>query len=176
MTTTMTLMEAPPSPALSGVEGLFRSEYRRLVGIARLLVDNPAEAEEVVQDAFIALHRNWDRLRDAGAAATWLRRAVVNGSRGRIRRRQVARRHLKVAEPDLRDGTDDRIVARAEHDQVATALRTLPDKQRACIALRYYADLSEAEIADALGISTGSVKTHTHRAMAALTVALEELR
>jgi len=162
--------------SLTGVEVVFRSEYRRLVGLARLLVDDPGQAEEVVQDAFVALHRSWTRLRDPGAAPAWLRQAVVNGSRGTLRKRATARKHLKVVEPSLASGPDEGAVLADEHAVVAAALRDLPDRQRACLALRYYDDLSEAQIAEALGISTGSVKTHVHRGMAALTAALEDLR
>jgi RNA polymerase sigma-70 factor (sigma-E family) len=158
------------------VEAVFRSEYRKLVGLARLLVDDVGQAEEIVQDAFVDLHRSWARLRAPEAAPAWLRTAVVNGSRGRLRRRATARRHLRSVEPFLGDGPDDRAVLSDEHRAVATALRALPARQRACLALRFYDDLTEAEIASALGISTGSVKTHVHRGMAALAVALEELR
>ena len=162
--------------ALIGVEALFRSDYRRLVGLARLLVDDPGQAEEVVQDAFVSLHRNWHRMRDQGGAAAWLRLAVVNGSRGRLRKRATARKHLKVVEPSLAAGPDEGAVLADEHAAVALALRALPDRQRACLALRFYDDLSEAQIAEALGISAGSVKTHVHRGMAALATALEDLR
>lgn len=164
--------DADDVPA-AGIEALFRSDYRRLVELARLLVDDVGQAEEVVQDAFVSLHRHWSHLRAPGAAPAWLRTAVVNGSRGRLRRRATARRHLRSVEPPLGIGPDERAVLSDEHRAVAAALRTLPDRQRACLALRYYADLSEAEIATTLGISTGSVKTHVHRGMAALAIALE---
>src|SRR5262245_49253451 len=88
--------ERPPD---EGLEALFRDEYRKLVGLARLLVDDPAQAEEVVQDAFVSLHRNWGNLRNPGAAPAWLRAAVVSGSRGRLRRRATARKHLRVVDP-----------------------------------------------------------------------------
>lgn len=164
------MTRAPASP----VEALFRSEYRRLVGLARLLVDDTGSAEEVVQDAFVALHRHWDRLRDEAAATAWLRVAVVNGARGRLRRRATARRHLRVAEPAAGGGADEGVLLAEEHRAVAAALRSLPERQRACLALRHHCGLSEAEIAATLGISAGSVKTHVHRGMAALREALEE--
>jgi RNA polymerase sigma-70 factor (sigma-E family) len=159
--------------AASGVEALFRAEYARLVGLARLLVDDPAQAEEVVQDAFADLHRRWGRVE---TPAAWLRAAVVNGARGRLRRRSTARRHLRVAEPDLAAAADERLGVDDDRRAVADALRALPDRQRACIALRFYEGLTEAEIAAVLGISTGSVKTHVHRGMATLAAALEGLR
>jgi RNA polymerase sigma-70 factor (sigma-E family) len=166
----MTIERAGPVGAPAArIEALFRSEYRRLVGLARLLVDDPGQAEEVVQDAFVNLHRHWDRLRGPEAAPAWLRTAVVNGSRGRLRRRATARRHLRVAEPDTGAAPDDGAVVAAEHRAVAAALRALPDRQRACLALRFYDDCSEAEIAAVLGISAGSVK-------AALTAAMEDFR
>jgi RNA polymerase sigma-70 factor (sigma-E family) len=171
------LVAAQEASAPTGaIEAVFRSEYRRLVGLARLLVDDPAQAEEVVQDAFVSLHLHWGRLRDPAAAPAWLRTAVVNGGRGRLRRRSVARRHLRVVEPPLETPPDERAVLSDEHRAVTAALRRLPERQRACLALRFYGELTEAEIAETLGISAGSVKTHVHRGTAALTAALEEIR
>ncbi len=121
---------------LDGVERLFRLEYRRLVGLARLLVDEVGQAEEVVQDAFVDLHRHWADLRDPSAGGAWLRTAVVNGSRGRLRRRATARRHLRSVEPPLTLGPDEVAVLSDEHRAVAVALRALPSRQRACLALR----------------------------------------
>jgi RNA polymerase sigma-70 factor (sigma-E family) len=173
----MTVVGVPvKSDRLAGVEALFRSEYRRLVGIARLLVDDNAQAEEVVQDAFVALHRNWDRLREPGSAPSWLHAAVVNGARGRLRKRATARRHLRVADRDDVAGPEEAPGRGDARARVAAALRRLPERQQACIALRFYADLTETEIASTLGISVGSVKTHVHRGTAALTAALEDLR
>jgi RNA polymerase sigma-70 factor (sigma-E family) len=159
--------------AAAGLEALFRSEYRKLVGLARLLVDDSAQAEEVVQDAFVALHPSWSRATDPLA---YLRSSVVNGGRGLLRRRATARRHLRVAEPATTPGADDRLGHSDDVRAVAAALARLPERQRACIALRFYAGLSEAEIATTLGISTGSVKTHVHRAMATLSDLLEARR
>jgi RNA polymerase sigma-70 factor (sigma-E family) len=160
-------------PGAAAVEAVFRLEYRRLVGLARLLVDDPGQAEEVVQDAFVALHRRWSTVENPSA---WLRTAVVNGARGQLRRRAVARRHLRVADPVVSAPTDERAELAEDHRAVAAALRNLPARQRACLALRFYDDLSEAAIAATLGISPGTVKTHVHRGMAALAHALEEVR
>ncbi len=171
--TIATMRACADDPPAVSVEALFRTDYRRLVELARLLVDDVGQAEEVVQDAFVSLHRHWPALRSPAAAPAWLRTAVVNGSRGQLRRRATARRHLRSVEPPLGPGPDDRAVLAEEHRAVAAALRGLPGRQRECLALRFYEDLTEAEIAAALGISTGSVKTHVHRGMAALTAALE---
>lgn len=170
----MAFMTGPDhDAAVTGVEARFRSDYRALVGLARLLVDDLGQAEEVVQDAFVALHRHWPRVGDPGA---WLRTTVVNGARGRLRRKAVGRRHLRVAEPPLTAPPDERVLLADDALAVLAALRALPHRQRAVVALRYWAHLSESEIAATLGISTGSVKTHAHRAMGALAVSLEALR
>lgn len=157
----------------AGVEVVFRAEYRSLVRLARLLVDDVGHAEEVVQDAFVALHRNWDRARDPVA---YLRTCVVNGARGRLRRAQTARRHLSSVAADGSVEDADGVVQAESQRAVAAALATLSERQRACIALRFYSGLTEAETAATLGISAGSVKTHVHRAMAALAPRLEALR
>lgn len=157
----------------ASVEAVFRSSYARFVRLARLLVDEPGQAEEVVQDAFVALHRSWARVDDPVA---YVRTAVLNGARGRLRRRATARRHLRVAEPSTHADPIDALVLADEHRAVARALTLLPERQRACIALRFYEGLSEADTAAALGISTGAVKTHVHRAMATLSELLEVQR
>ena len=172
MMATVTAQTEGPGVA-DGVEALFRSEYRSLVHLARLLVDDLGQAEEVVQDAFVALHRNWARARDPLA---YLRTCVVNGARGTLRRRSTARRHLRSVRPEEASEDPDVVVLDESQRAVAAALAALPDRQRACVALRFYAGLSEAEIASTLGISTGSVKTHVHRAVATLASRLEDLR
>ena len=149
---------------------LHRDHYRSLVRLACLLVDDVGSGEEVVQDAFVRVYRAWPRVDDP---LKYLRTAVMNGARSGLRRRRSARRYVP---PTVRAerGADEAVLVRAEHAEVLDALRSLPRRQRECLVLRYYADLSEAEIATTLGISAGSVKSHSHRGMAALTVALQE--
>ena len=151
---------------------LFRAHYAGLVRLALLLVDDNGTAEDVVQDAFAQLHRRWGRLRDEGAAYGYLRTAVLNGSRSRLRRVRTVRRHVEPPGPDVASA-EHQAVVNAEHAAVHAALRGLPLRQREVLVLRYYADLSEADIADALGISRGAVKSHAHRGLAALTRTLE---
>ena len=153
---------------------LFSEHYRSLLGLARLLVDDRGSAEEVVQDAFVRLHRAWPGLRDPGAAAGYLRSTVLNLSRGQLRRRAVVRRHA-TADVDVQVA-DDPAVRGEERRIVAAAVRALPRRQRECLVLRFYLDLGEREIAEALDISPGSVKTHVHRGLAALNQRLEVLR
>ena len=151
---------------------LYSEHYRALVRLAALLVRDTPTAEEVVQDSFVAMHGGWQRLRDAEKALAYLRQAVVNRSRSVLRHRTVVDKNLQKAPPDMPSAEHGALVLLERHAVVA-ALRDLPDRQREAIVLRYYADLSEAEIAAAMGISRGAVKSHTARGMTALRAALE---
>jgi RNA polymerase sigma-70 factor (sigma-E family) len=162
----------PPGTAASGITGrapdevvaaLYHAHYVMLVRTAALLVGDVATAEDVVQDSFIAMHRAWWRLRDTGKALPYLRRAVINGSRSVLRHRVVADRHLPLLASQL-SSAEDSALAGLERSAVSAALRALPIRQREVVVLRYYADLSEAQIAAALGISKGAVKSHAARA------------
>jgi len=154
------------------VTELYSLHYRTLVRLAALLVRDTPTAEEVVQDAFVAMHDAWQRLRDAENALAYLRQAVVNRSRSVLRHRTVVDRNLVKAPPDMPSAEHGAMV-QLERSAVIAALRGLPVRQREAIVLRYYADLSEAEIAAAMGISRGAVKSHTARGMTALRSALE---
>ena len=151
---------------------LYSLHYQRLVRLAVLLVRDVPTAEEVVQDSFVAMHGGWHRLRDAKSALAYLRRAVVNRSRSVLRHRIVVDNNLQQPPPDMPSAEHGALVL-LERSAVVAALRELPDRQREAIVLRYYADLSEAEIATAMGISRGAVKSHTARGMTALRAALE---
>jgi RNA polymerase sigma-70 factor (sigma-E family) len=155
------------------VTELYSLHYRSLVRLAALLVRDIPTAEEVVQDSFVAMHGGWQRLRDAEKALAYLRQAVVNRSRSVLRHRTVVDKNLQKAPPDM-PSAEHGALTLLERSAVVTALRGLPDRQRQAIVLRYYADLSEAEIADAMQISRGAVKSHTARGMAALRAALEQ--
>ena len=152
---------------------LYTQHYRALVRLAALLVRDTPTAEEVVQDSFVAMHGGWQRLRDTEKALAYLRQAVVNRSRSVLRHRTVVDKNLQKAPPDMPSAEHGALVLLERHAVVA-ALRALPDRQREAIVLRYYADLSEAEIAAAMKISRGAVKSHTARGMAALRAALEQ--
>jgi RNA polymerase sigma-70 factor (sigma-E family) len=155
------------------VTELYSMHYRQLVRLSALLVRDIPTAEEVVQDAFIAMHGGWQRLRDAEKALAYLRQAVVNRSRSVLRHRTVVDKNTQNAPPDM-PSAEHGALTLLERSAVVSALRDLPERQRQAIVLRYYADLSEAEIADAMQISRGAVKSHTARAMAALRAALEQ--
>jgi RNA polymerase sigma-70 factor (sigma-E family) len=153
--------------ARSHVEALFRSEYRDLVRLAALLVGDRAASEEIVQDAFVALQVSWWRIRDPERAPAWLRTAVLNGARSRLRRRAVRRRHRHEV-PRTAASAEVGAIASDEHQRIVAALALLPARQREAITLRFYLDLSEAETAAAMRVSAGSVKTHVHRGLTAL--------
>jgi RNA polymerase sigma-70 factor (sigma-E family) len=148
---------------------IYRAEYRRLVRLACLLLDDRGAGEETVQEAFIRLHRHWARVQDAPA---YLRSTVLNLARSRLRRRLVARKHQPTPRPNAVSAEAHAVLSEDQREVIA-ALRGLPRRQRECLVLRYYLELSEAEIASTLGISAGSVKSHTHRGLAALAAKLD---
>jgi len=170
----LTARSARPSlTAADAIAGLHAQHYRSLVRLAVALVDQEASAEEVVQEAFERVLRRWHRLRDSQAAEAYLRTAVVNGCRDRLRRRAVRRAapvtHLRAA-----GSAEETAIVNDEQRRTLEALHVLPTRQREVLVLRYFAQWSEAEIADGLGISVGTVKSTAHRGVAALRAALTE--
>ncbi len=159
----------------TAVTVLHAGHYRSLVRTATLLLRRQDLAEEVVQDAFVGLHRRWGRLRDPERAVAYLRQSTVNGARSAARRAATATRNQPILAADVRP-VPDLSGAVAERADVLAAMAGLPDRQREVLVLRYYADLSEAAIADALGISPGTVKAHASRGLAALRPTLEQVR
>ncbi len=155
------------------VTELYADHYSQLVRLALLLVHDVQTAEDVVQDAFWAMHLAWRRLRDSEKALAYLRQSVVNRSRSVLRHRKVVDMHPPKPAPD-EPSAEHAVLVLLERSAVVSALRLLPERQREAIVLRYYADLSEADIARAMGISRGAVKSHTARAMAALKSTLEQ--
>lgn len=156
------------------VTEIYGTHYRSLVRLAMLLVRDVATAEEVVQDAFVAMHGAWRRLRDNDKALSYLRQSVVNRSRSVLRHRVVVDRNAPKPAPDM-PSAEHGALALLERSAVIEALRALPLRQREALVLRYYLDLPEAQIAAAMGISKGAVKSHTARAIASLRAVLEQL-
>jgi RNA polymerase sigma-70 factor (sigma-E family) len=165
--TVQALQASPTWEASEVVTELYAAYYNQLVRLALLLVHDLQTAEEVVQDAFEAMHKAWRRLRDSEKALSYLKQTVVNRSRSVLRHRKVVDMHSPKPAPD-EPSAEHAVLALLERSAVVSALRALPERQREAIVLRYYADLSEADIARAMGISRGAVKSHTARAMAAL--------
>jgi len=146
-------------PRTEGVAALFHAQSTELTRLAYLIVGDWGLAEEVVQEAFLRFWRSSHVLRDANAAPAYVRRTVVNLCRSRIRRRGLERRVSRDADARPAVEADGRDL------DVANALVRLASGKRACIVLRYYADLTEAETAELLGVSVGTVKSQTSKAL-----------
>ena len=163
----------PPSQSLD-LEDLFRAHATALLRLAVVLTGDHALAEDLVQEAFVRLHRA-SRTPAPPAVRAYLRRTVINLSHGHHRHLRVVRRRPTERTPDGAAADLD-VVRQDDQRLVAEAVRALPARQRDCIVLRFYEDLTDAEIADVLGLSLGSVKTHLHRARTTLADRLEALR
>jgi RNA polymerase sigma-70 factor (sigma-E family) len=164
-------VSAPPptgagSDADQAITALYGTQYGALVRLAALLVGDVGAAEEVAQDAFIALHGAWRLLRSRDKALSFLRQSVVTGSRSVLRFTLIADRSAPTLAADMPDAGE--ITIAPERPAVISALRALPPIQREALVLMYYLDLSEVQVASAMGVSRAAVRSHTDRAMAAL--------
>jgi RNA polymerase sigma-70 factor (sigma-E family) len=155
------------------VVALFTAEADRLVSLARFFVDDRTAAEDLVQEAFIRLARNSHRIHDEARAAAYLRSIVINLARDHNRRGLVSLRHRPPAVLD-EPSAEDHATNNESRREVVAALRALPKRQRDCVALRYYLELPVPEIAETLGVSVNSVKTHLQRGLRTMAVALSE--
>jgi RNA polymerase sigma-70 factor (sigma-E family) len=170
----------PKQDADEALVALYTAHYRSLVRIAALLLHDTAAAEDVVQDAFVAMHASWRRLRDPDKALAYLRQAGVNRARSRLRHLKVVQRKTPPPVPESGQihgayvpSAEQGAIHALEREHVMGALSNLPHRQREVLVLRYYADLSEAQIAEAMGISQGAVKSHASRGIAALRQTME---
>jgi len=150
---------------------LFNEEGHSLIRLVRLFVDDRNAAEDLVQEGFIRLARTAHRIKDPSKAAAYLRSIVLNLARDHNRRGLVSLRHHLPLD-DRRASTEDEIVLRDDQQAVIDALRMLPHRQRNCVVLRYYEELGIDDIAETLGISRNSVKTHLRRGLAAMELML----
>lgn len=150
----------------------YRTHYRSLLGLAALLLDDTASCEDVVQEAFIRVHSARRRVREPEKTLAYLRQTVVNLSRSALRRRILGLKLLSKPMPDMasaEEGAYDQL----ERDALIKAMRGLQRRQREVLVMRYFADMTEAQVAETLGISLGSVKAYGSRGIAALRVAME---
>lgn len=159
--------EETPLDGDAFVVAMFDEHASGLVRLVRLFVDDRNAAEDIVQEAFIRLARSADRIRDRARAGAYLRSIALNLARDQNRRGLVSLRH-RLPYDDRVASAEDEVVISEEHREVVEALRGLPHRQRDCLVLRYYDELGIDEIADVLGISRNSVKTHLTRGMRAL--------
>lgn len=157
------------------LRALYEEHAPGLYRLAVAMIGDPVQAEDLVHDAFVRLHRV-ARPPAPGRERAYLRRTVVNLAHDHHRHRAVVRRTTVPANP-YDPPSAEAAAAGAERDGVvAAAIAALPVRQRDCVVLYYFAELPDSEIAADLGISVGSVKTHLHRARAALARRLEDLR
>lgn len=151
------------------VAALFDAHYAGMCRLATLLLDDPGQAEEAVQEAFLRTFVGWRRLRHPEHAGAYLRAAVVNQCRSRGRRRVSEQRGNRTLWAGTQDEARSSDIERAgDVLAVLAAVRSLPARQREAVVLRYYADLSEADVAQALGCSLGTVKSQLSKARASL--------
>jgi RNA polymerase sigma factor (sigma-70 family) len=155
------------------LDGLYRSHAIGLIRLALMLVGDQATAEDVVQDSFLGLYRGWSRLRDPERALGYLRTSVINGCRSVRRSRRAG--WLRGEPPGERErlqppvwSAEAAALAGESQREVLAVVARLPRRQREVLALRYYAGLSDSEIASVLRVSRGTVSSTASRALAAL--------
>ena len=151
----------------------YQRHYGSLLRLAALLLDDTASCEDVVQEAFIRVHAARARVREADKLLAYLRQTVVNLSRSTLRRRLLGLKLLPKPMPDMASAEEGAYAA-LEKDALIQALRGLQRRQREVLVLRYFSDMTEAQVATALGLSIGSVKAYGSRGIEALRVRLGE--
>lgn len=154
------------------LESLYRDTHTSLVRLATLLLLDQPRAEEIVQDVFVDLFERWGRLRSHESLEGYVRTAVAHAAVSALRHQKVVKRHR----PDLPgpvESAEVTALSRLRRSEIIGALHTLPQRQRQVVVLRFYGGLSEADIARALGVSRGAVKSHCFRALRNLRPVLE---
>ena len=149
------------------VTALYQAHALGLLRLAVVMLGERQAAEDVVQDAFLGLYRRWGALNDQERALAYVRSSVFNGCRTVLRKR-ARNRQFALADPDA-ESAEARVVLGEEYREVLAALRRLPGRQREAVALRYCMDLPVDEVARAMGVSAGTVKSSTSRGIAAMT-------
>ena len=163
--------QATQTEAERHVTALYQAHALSLARLALLMLGDSAAAQDVVQDAFLGLYRRWDKLDDLGAAPAYLRSSVLNGCRTMLKQR--SRVPFQAAEEFL-ESAEAALIHTEEQRAVLAAVRRLPARQREALVLRYYLDMTEDQAAQAMGVSRGTVKSATSRAVAAVGRMLKE--
>jgi RNA polymerase sigma factor (sigma-70 family) len=157
-----------PSAAVptAAFEDLFRSQFAVILRLAHLLgADDP---EDVAQEAFVRLHARWAGLRDPLSAGGYLRTTVVNLVRTQRRRAAMAVRRVPPAQPGTVASVEFEVIGQAGSTTLMAALARIAPRHREALVFRFWLDLSERQIADAMEVSVGSVKSHVSRGLSAL--------
>jgi RNA polymerase sigma-70 factor (sigma-E family) len=171
--------------AAGAVTALYQAHAVGMIRLALIMVGDRGAAEDVVQEAFFGLYRGWGRLTDSERALTYVRSSVLNGCRNVLRQRSRNERRERAAAAEggptafsqpgnVAESAEAAALIGQEHQQVLDAIRTLPSRQREALVLRFYLDMSEDEAARAMGVSKGTVKSATSRAVAAVGRLLQE--
>ncbi|MEO5873872.1 MAG: SigE family RNA polymerase sigma factor [Streptosporangiaceae bacterium] len=163
------LLHHPPNESM--FSELYRGHALGLTRLAFIMLGDRQTAEDVVQEAFLGLYRRWSALRERDKALAYVRSAVLNGCRSTLRRRR-----LPFASAMPSPSAEAEVLLDEDRREVIEALQRLPLRQREALILRYFLDLSEEEIATAMRISRGTVKSTTSRGIAALGRMIEENR
>ncbi len=157
----------------AAVGALYASHALGLIRLAHIMLANQQAAEDVVQEAFIGLYRRWSHLDDQAKALGYVRSSVLNGCRSQLRRTTTVELDGSGDGP-LVTSAETAVLTAEERREVVRALRCLPARQREVLALRFYLDLPDHEIAAAMSISRSTVRSAAHRGLAALGRALRE--
>ena len=151
------------------LEGLLEQQWMPLVRLATLLADDADAAPDIVQDCYEAVWRLRPDVTDPEHFVAYLRKAVINRSRSRLRRLRTVRRFLAQARPPAdAPPADSALLVAERHRELLDHIDRLPARQREVLVLRYYCGLSEADTAASIGVSVGTVKSSAHRAIASL--------
>jgi len=155
--------------ARAGIVELYHLEFRSMARLAYLLCGDMQQADDLTHDAFVRLYEHWDRVADPSRRVGYLRSIVVNLAHSAHRREATARRHVTQSVLAAGGGTtsstsaEDEAIWRSARPDVMAALAALPDRQRTAVVLRHWLRMTETEIAEAMGCSVGSVRTHVAR-------------
>lgn len=165
---------AAAGDAYHAVQQLFTAHYLDLVRLAAAVLRDTSWAEDVVQDAFAQVQTRWPRIRDKDSGLAYLRKAVLNGARSELRRRGVRNTDGAVFPDEPVPTAEAAAVARLHRSDLLAAIAELPNRQRNVLLLRFVQDLSIAETARTLRITTGAVKSSQYRAVQTLQKRIEE--
>jgi RNA polymerase sigma-70 factor (sigma-E family) len=153
------------------VTELYEAHALGLARLALLMLGDRDAAQDVVQDAFFGLYRRWGKLDSVDAAPGYLRTSVLNGCRTLLKKRS---RPAPLAIEESLESAEAALIQTEEQRAMLAAIRRLPPRQREALVLRYYLDMSEDQAARAMGVSRGTVKSATSRAVAAVGRMLKE--
>jgi RNA polymerase sigma-70 factor (sigma-E family) len=149
------------------ITALYHAHALGFVKLAVVMTGDQSAAEDIVQDAFLGLHRRWNALADQDKALSYVRSCVLNGCR-QLHRVRYRRERIVLDPPADAESAEDVAVLGEANRQVLAAIRQLPPRQREAVVLRYYLDMTEDQAAQAMGVSRGTVKSATSRAVAAV--------